>query len=161
MTTMKIHKGKRWTFCRLLTFDERLERNLRAIRDNRKYDCTLATDTSTILEKKNLKRWISCGVNVVRRKCQFRADVDVFGPQQTRCIVFQGVPRNGRTAHSNSTAGYAGSIITYGGAPAPDSGKHNPLQGTIGYRVNAPRWVSKYITLKLSQKYQLNFALVR
>ncbi|KAH9630632.1 hypothetical protein HF086_007056 [Spodoptera exigua] len=49
-----------------------------------------------------------------------------------------GVPWNGRTANSNSTAGYAGSIITYGGAQAPDTGKHNPLQGTIGYRVNTP-----------------------
>lgn len=93
----------------------------------------------------NLRWWIFCGVNVVWRICQFRADVNVFGPQQTRCIVFQGVPWNGRTAHSNSTAGYAGSIITYGGAQAPDSGKHNPLQGTIGYRVNAPRWVKKYL----------------
>lgn len=48
----KFYKGKRWTFRRLLTFNERLERNLRAIRDNRKYDCTLATDTTTISVKK-------------------------------------------------------------------------------------------------------------
>lgn len=31
-----------------------------------------------------------------------------------------------------------GSTITYTGAPAPNSGKRNPLQGTIGYRVNVP-----------------------
>lgn len=41
-----------------------------------------------------------------------------------------------RTAHSGSTAGY-GSSGNYVGALAPDN-KHYQ-QGTIGYRVNAPR----------------------
>lgn len=44
-----------------------------------------------------------------------------------------------RTANAGSTAGYAGSSVTYGGAQAPDPGKHNPHHGTIGYRVNNPR----------------------
>lgn len=72
-------------------------------------------------------------------RCQLRVDVEIFEQQQTRCIVFQGVPCDDRTANSSSTAGYAGTAITYTGAQAPNIGKPNLLQETIGYRVNAPR----------------------
>lgn len=102
-------------------------------------------------KKYNSQWWKFCRVSADWWRCQLRADVDFFESQQTRCIVFQGVPWNGRTANSNSTAGYAGSIITYGGAQAPDSGKHNPLQGTIGYRVNTPRWVRQILFLTFSR----------
>ncbi|CAG4992314.1 unnamed protein product [Parnassius apollo] len=54
--------------------------------------------------------------NTLRARCAFSASI--------------------KTANSANTAGYAGNNITYAGAQAPDTGKHNPLQGTIGYRVN-------------------------
>lgn len=50
-----------------------------------------------------------------------------------------GGPSANRTANSGGSIGY-GSASNYPGAYAPDTGKHNPQQGTIGYRLNAPRW---------------------
>lgn len=44
-----------------------------------------------------------------------------------------------RTANSGGSVGYVGYSDQYAGAHAPDTNKHHPHQGTIGYRVNAPR----------------------
>ncbi|CAK1546117.1 unnamed protein product [Leptosia nina] len=96
---------------------------------------------TTKVATNQLERGVERGADVTttssERGRRYSADTTTpAGDEVVRHFIAASRQHRAGTANSANTAAYAGHKISYPGAVAPDSGKQNYYQETIGYRVN-------------------------